>query len=301
MKLINKKNQTSFKIVGVMGAFLERKDLKLEFNEIRNFIFKNKQKIKALTIKAISFNCEELALGFIFEHFDYSSKELSVSNFNGEIVVKKGNIKIEFPLIFEHSSFFPFPFIEEEDIKLLKIISMIKKDFNIIEKSDYAKFYVDNEKLILANKNFVVRSNNNEIFEFKLNDNLVINSFEFNFFYSFELSLNFNISYRDFFFANMPNSKEFFYLKNNNEDKILSFKFDNHKKTITQIELMQNNAFKICYKMLKNLQKFVTNETSNKWLQNLICAIKNEIQKSNPNNLKKEYKNILNNIKELNI
>ena len=151
---------------------LEDKDKELEFNEIKEFILKNTDKIKSLKIKSKYFKYEELSLCLIFDNFEYYSSLLSISKANEEIEIRNGTRIIKFPEIFDFNF---FPFVQEEEMEIFKIIQLIDNKLIIKEEENFAEFSYK-ENLVLASNNFVVRAAKSkdsdgefQIFDFKFN------------------------------------------------------------------------------------------------------------------------------------
>ena len=166
----------------VEGDFEDR-DKKLEYNEIKELILKNTDKINSLSVKAEYFKYEDLVLCLIFDNFEYSSDLLSISKANEEIEIRKGTRIIKFPEILETKY---FPFVEEEEMEIFKIIQLIDNNLIIKKEEKFFEFSY-NDNLVLASNNFVVRATKSE----ESNGKFQIYGFKFNkHFKPFEIEKN---------------------------------------------------------------------------------------------------------------
>ena len=171
--------ETVFTVEGDFGDKVKE----LEYNEIKEFILKNTDKIKSLSVKAEYFKYEDLVLCLIFDNFEYSSDLLSIFKANEEIEIRKGTRIIKFPEILEKKY---FPFVEEEEMEIFKIIQLIDNNLIIKKEEKFIEFSY-NDNLVLASNNFVVRATKNE----ESNGKFQIYGFKFNkHFKPFEIEKN---------------------------------------------------------------------------------------------------------------
>ena len=297
----------------VEGDFEDRdRDKELEYNEIKEFILKNTDKIKSLSVKSKYFKYEDLVLCLIFDSFEYSSGSLSISKLNEEIEIRKGTRIIKFPEILEKKY---FPFVEEEEMEIFKIIQLIDNNLIIKKEEKFIEFSY-NDNLVLASNNFVVRTTKSE----DSNGKFQILGFKFNkYFKPFEIEKKLDIYPYDFSVSNekielyvMYQGEEYFslYSKNDFQDYILQFSLDFPSKNFERFEtnpverfgLNQFNSLRIVINFLENFQCFVS-ENSKKMLQERIEILKKQIQKENKSfyELKPNEKleNLLNNLKNI--
>ena len=300
--------ETVFTVEGDFGDKVKE----LEYNEIKEFILKNTDKIKSLSVKAEYFKYEDLVLCLIFDNFEYSSDLLSIFKANEEIEIRKGTRIIKFPEILEKKY---FPFVEEEEMEIFKIIQLIDNNLIIKKEEKFIEFSY-NDNLVLASNNFVVRATKNE----ESNGKFQIYGFKFNkHFKPFEIEKKLDIYPYDFSVSNekielyvMFQGEEYFslYSKNDFENYILQFSLDFPSKNFERFEtnpverfgLNQFNSLGIVINFLETFQCFVS-ENSKKMLQERIEILKKQIQKENKsfNELKPNEKleNVLNNLKNI--
>ena len=289
---------------------LEGEDKELGFKGIKEIIFKNADKIKYLKIISKYFEYKDLSLCLMFDNFEYSSYLLSVSKTNEEIEIRKGTTTIKFPEVF---GFDFFPFIQEEEMEIFKIIQLIDNNLIIKKEENFVEFYYKGN-LVLASNNFVIKAvksqeSNGEyqIIDFKFNKNF--KPFEMT--KKLNLCSNFEISNEKFTLLDMPYNTEYFSFYNKwQEGYILEFSIDYEQNSFKRLEtnpverfgLNQYNSLPIVVEMLENLQCFVI-ENNKKMIQDWIEVIKKQIQEDsqsfNEFKLNENFERILNNLKNI--
>ena len=316
-KIINEKDGKQYfefypteTVFTVEGDF-EDKNKELKYNEIKEFILKNTDKIKFLSVKAKYFKYEDLVLCLIFDNFEYSSDLLSISKANEKIEIRKETRIIKFPEILKSKY---FPFVEEEEIEIFEIIQLIDNKLIIKKEENFIEFSY-NDSLVFASNNFVIKATPNKYY----NGEFQIYDFNFNKnFKPFEMKNKlgffgqyFEISNDKFKLAFRPFLKGILELHTKGErDYLLEILFDFSLNKILEFQtnpierfgVNQFNSFEIIIKMLENFQCFLT-ENDKKTIQDWIEMIKKQFSKENKifNELKPNVKleNILNNLKNI--